>query len=352
MLIELEKIYADFESSVNRVASFIENYTEIRALDFQYMRRSKYYKAAQGRIEKIQAQFAETQSVKYNAVIISLYGCYELTIKQATKEVIRYMLINKIGEVDELNNENLAAVIKNIDRSGLDRKISLINGLYLLFKQNDVSGYNFDLSLNTFQNLKTGIVCSIAKVVGIHDLDQQLKSHPAVIEYVKDEKGFPNLEKAMQYIKSGVSIFEEIDALVDSRNKIAHEGYDSLMIADSIILNNLIPKLKLYVSTYLWILQLHILKFYEEKEGYFSNFDLIKPVINKNVICFNTGDNSVNKNNLVLITTDKNKIFAKIVNLQINGSNVDAAPKNTCIGCQLDICVKDSYKFKLFLGEK
>ena len=97
---------------------------------------------------------------------------------------------------------------------------------------------------------------------------------------------------------------------------------------------------------------MHILKFYEEKEGYFSNFDLIKPVINKNVICFNTGDNSVNKNNLVLITTDKNKIFAKIVNLQINGSNVDAAPKNTCIGCQLDICVKDSYKFKLFLGEK
>lgn len=353
MLTELEKIYADFESAIDRVTIFINTYAEIKALDIQNLRRSKYYKTAEIKINKLKTQIIETQSVKYNAIIVSLYGRYELAIKQLTKEVIRYMVKNNVGEADKLKNENLSSVLKTIERKPIEEKKGLIEGLYLLFNQDDISGYNFDLSLNNYQNLKTSVVYDIAKIIGITNLEQHLKLHPFVVNFIKNEQDLPNTETALRYINSRVAIFSEIDDLVDSRNKIAHEGFEPHMIADSIILNNLIPKLKLFVKTYLRFLQLLILEFYETtRADYFIDLSLVRSVINKNVICFNTGTNHIKRNDIILITTDTDKFFAKIVSIQINGTNVDTAPQNVNVGCQLDINVKDSYQFRLFLGER
>ena len=151
MLVELENIHNEFDFSIGRVKKYIDTYVSINGINIDFMRNSKFYKKVKNQLDELKIRFAETKIEKYNAIIISLYGCFELVIKKATKAMIRHMLNKSIGEIEELKKENLSSVVKALERS--DSKASLIKGLYLLYCQNDISGYNYELSLNSFQIL-------------------------------------------------------------------------------------------------------------------------------------------------------------------------------------------------------
>ncbi len=350
MLVELEKIYLDFEQSIKRVEEYINAYMDINSIEINFMKNSKFYKKVQSQIEEIQRNFSETKIVKYNAIIISLYGCFELVIKKSTKAMIRYMLTNNIGAVDELKRENLASVIRAIERSDVTTKGQLIAGLDLLYNKNDMSGYNYKLSLNSYQNLKVNVVYELAKTIGINDLQQQIKANPILIDYIQQEQGLSNKETVLQYINSGVALFSEIDDLVEHRNRIAHEGYEPSMMSDSVIKQSLIPKLKLFASIYIRILQLELLKLCNTQSGYFYEINLLRDVINKHIICFNTGVHNIDKKSVLLIINGNKYSLAKIKNIQIDNINVEKADENKNVGCELDVNVKNSYKFYLFLG--
>lgn len=350
MLVELKKIHNEFESSIDRVKKYIDTYASINGINIDFMRGSKFYKEAKSQLEDLQREFLETKIEKYNAIIISLYGCFELVIKKAIKAMIRHMLNKNIGEVEGLKRENLSSVIRALERSDSDVQASLIQGLYLLYYQKNMSGYNYDLSLNSYQNLKVNVIYNIAKIIGIKDLEQQIKCNPSVIDYVQAEQGLSDKNKAIEYIKSGVELFGEINSLVDSRNKIAHEGYEPNMLSDDIIKKNLIPKLNLFVATFIRILQLKYLELYKDQGNFYCELTLLNPVYNNHIICFNTGSNRIDKQSLILIDTGKKHTFAKISNIRIGKNDVVEASENCQVGCQLDINVKDSYKFYLFLG--
>ncbi len=352
MLVELEKIKNEFISSIEKIKKYIDAFQEVNDIDVSFMKHSKFYREVKDQTDKIKSNFLELKTVRYNAIIVSLYGSFELTIKKATKALIHHIILHNIGDVKKIKKENLSSVMRALERASNEEIGTLIEGLDLLFNKDDMKGYNYELSLNSFQNLKVDVVHRVAQLVGINNMLQQVKALPIVIRHIQEEKNLSDYAAAQEYINRNEIIFNEINDLVDSRNKIAHEGYEPNMWSDDIVKNTIIPKLTLFVSSYIYILQLEVLKLYYESGQHFSKIELLAPVARKNVICFNTKNFTIDKKSILLIFNSESKaLWAKIVNIRENEIDVESSGENQNISCELNVNVKDSYRFYLFLDD-
>ena len=271
-----------------------------------------------------------------------------MIIKKATKIYIRFLLDNNIASFSEkLKKDNLNSVVRMIERADNDKKCEYIKSLDLLYNQNDMSGYNYDLALVSYQNFKASVVYNMSNQIFGVNFQQILKQHPQFVEYIMQEQKFPDIPATEKYINSKANLFVEIDDLVESRNRIAHEGYEANMWSNDYIKTSIIPKLILFVSLYLQTLQAEILKQYK-LQGKLNQISLIHSVIKHNVICFNTNELKITKNSYILIEKNSNSYVGKILNMEHNNTSIEETDENQDIGCEISLKVKDSDLFFIY----
>ncbi len=348
MLNELENLKKELLSSIKKVEHYIEAIDNVKEFNVDYMKHSKHFRRTKDLVKRHQDLFSETRTVQYNAIIISLYGCYELIIKKATKIYIRFLLDNNIVSVSEkLKKDNLNSVVRMIERADNDKKCEYIKSLDLLYNQNDMSGYNYDLALVSYQNFKVSVVYNMSNQIFGINFQQILKQHPKFVEYIMQEQKFPDIPATEKFINSKANLFTEIDNLVESRNRIAHEGYEANMWSNDYIKTSIIPKLTLFVSLYLQMLQVEMLKHYK-LQNKLNQIFLIHPVIKHNIICFNTNQLKITKDSYILIEKNNNSYVGKILNIEYNNTRIEKADENQNIGCEINLKVKDSDVFFIY----
>ena len=348
MINELDIIEKEFSNSLENIISFIDLITEMKEIDIQYMKSSKFYRDLCVILSGISNKLANTKIVQYNAIIISLYGAYELAIKKSSNIFIKFAIMNNFHLSNSLLKSYLLAVTKTFERNTDDENGILIGELNDFINMNDSSKFRMDLSLSVMQNLKTNIVQQIASVLDIKDALICIKHSREFELYIKFREALPSVESAKEYIDRLNNPFLYINDVVESRNRIAHMGYEENMLDNDMIRNLVIKEFNVFVSQYISLLKTQWCKLCLDNNINMHRLEILK-VYNNEIICFNTGDFSVNKASTIFIQdTNNNQMIGKILSIQYNNQDIDVSEKNQNIGCKLNTTCKDTYSYYLY----
>ena len=190
-------------------------------------------------IDSINSSVISRSTVSYNAVIISLYGCYENYVNSLIGELIHQISdsssdYNEIPTDMIIRNLNLSSDFlnapqryKNFDLQNED----VINNIY--------SGrITNKLLLKHGGNLSITVLSDYMKNLGIKNVAQSIKNSDDYHKYYS-EKNMISVENAKTYLNEldNNTVFTSLDDIISQRNAIAHswksdEKVDYLIIKD------------------------------------------------------------------------------------------------------------------------
>lgn len=296
--------------------------------------------------------------INYNAVIISLYGCYENFIDNI---LINYLeIITSLG----IKYENLdKAIIDNHERlvgdflSNTNRyKNYDLNTKEIISKLNSCLNKEENFKLNNrilishSGNLNIESINNVFRQVGIRDIWHRIKWTSNFITYYKEKENIVEDEVIKEIFKSNKNdniLFGIIGDLVERRNAVAHSWNEDDRIGNQEIKEKYIPFLKtISKSIYRIIL--------EEIYGYlYNNNKLVKiekiyKLYDNQILCINSGENNIEKNDFIYIINNSKKYLAQIVNMQIDHNNVDKCNEQEDVGLQLDIKITNVDEIYIF----
>lgn len=297
MINTLDKIEQDFIESLDNIVAFIDLIDLIKSKNFDYMKKSKFYKDTDSSFNTIKDFLNNTKIVQYNAIIISLYGAYELSIKKATNTFIKFSVNNEFPLTHKLTKNYLLSVSKTFEKNNAQKNKDIIKDLNSFLNENDMSKFQSELSLNNYQNLKIATVQEISKLIEINNLVNNIKHTLDFEEYIKERENLSSIEQAVNYIYLLKNAWYE-ECLKQGKN----------------------------------IEELEILK-----------------IFNNNIICFNTKNISVSKKNVILVKDGKNRCkFGQILSIQHDNEEIEISLNNQNIGCKLDVTCKDNFKYYIY----
>lgn len=337
MLNTLDEINCEFNKSMDKVVAFINFIDMIKKNSDLYIKENSNFMTV---IDKLH----ETTTVQYNAIIISIYGAYELAIKNSTNQFIKFCINNNLGLSENLVKNYLSSVSKNFERNTRDDNLELIEGLYRFFIQNDITKFRDDLSLNATQNLKISVVEKIANLINISNFTNNAKSNIEFKKYVMTNEGLTNLKEATKYINQLQKPFQFLDDIVDSRNRIAHRGFEANMFDNDTLKKSIIGFrifIKIYVDS---IKSLYGEILFKERKSNLHELHIIKICKNR-IICFNTKEFLIDKKTHLLIKTKEDFVIANICCIESNNNQINRSSKNQNIGCELDAVCKKNYDY-------
>lgn len=345
----LDKIEKDFSNSLENIVSFMDCVDIIKSLDCESMKKSKYYNNIKNSFVKLQSKLLDSQIVQYNAIIISLYGAYELAIKNSTNSFIKYCINYNLNLSDNYIKNYLSSVAKSFERNSKKENFNLIKDLNNFLINGDITKFRTDLSLNSKQNLKSSVVQEIANLIGKNSFLNETKYSLAFENYIKNRENFSTLEQTRTYINALKQPYKYIDDIVDSRNRIAHRGYEEEPMLDSNILRQIVfPEFRLFVSSYIKFLKIQWCIQCCTTNTNVLELKVIN-IFNNNIICFNTKENIVTRDGIIIIKKAKDKWeFSTILNIQYNNQDIEISEVNQNIGCKLEAHCKPNYKYYLY----
>ena len=294
--------------------------------------------------------------VMYNAVIISIYGCYEAYVDKLASmlldfwvenasnyeqitETIRNKHIQKSGEF--LSNpqryQNMGIteqiVIKNLDMCLLNKKLFVLNK---------------ELILSHSGNLNSTQLMQFLAELGLKECRTRIINSFQYIEYIS-KKYELSTEEAKKIIHNRNNddnfLFKELTQLVEQRNRVAHGWNVDERLSKEYLLDNLIPFMKmlgcviseLFIDEFVGILY---------KTGVLKEFDDAINVINNRILCINIKDANLKRNGYIFANNKKRYVMLNILEIQSNNQTVEeimGGDKN--IGILVDSDIKKNWKF-------
>lgn len=298
--------------------------------------------------------------IQYNAVIISIYGCFEqyidnifecycsnlcevTTMLKELPTTLRDKQIKKLG--DFLTNPQR---YKNYELTPEDA----IRNAYISYENpKDGLQKNKNLLLTHGGNLGINQISDLARDFGVNNLIPRIVSHFIFKNYFV-EKGIHSEETYGRTISGDPkSLFEELDSLVSERNNVAH-GWVETRYNFAIIKEKWLNYLRCLAHVLQEILWCSFAEFvYKSKKLYC----LGKPikVYDKHIVCINNGEAVLHKGDYVVAVKDEMVKVILIETIQIEGELVectDSINKNVGLGLtkRLDLNVDDNYFIYLF----
>ena len=167
-------------------------------------------------------------------------------------------------------------------------------------------------------------------------------------DYIKERQGFLTIEEAKQYIDTVKNPFQYIDETVESRNRIAHKGYEETILDNGTIKKFIIKEFKIFVFSYIDLLKIQWCKLCLENNININELRIIN-IFNNSIICFNTKDYIIDKNTAVIVKDSQgNYNLGKILSIQNEHQDISVSTRNQDIGCNLDITCKANYKYYIY----
>lgn len=295
----------------------------------------------------------QNSTVQYNALIISIYGCFEEFVNNIAEIYIKNICsftdemkflpinitqkyLNRLSEY--LSNPN------RFRRFGLDRDKVLENFYDLFNPSTQISfGKNICFLLNHSGNLTNKQVIEFSKEIGIKINFNSFIDNSYFKKYLKDK---------FQYDDSQINVFRrkkieentiflQLDTLVNERNKVAHGWTIYERISYSVIKDDIISFLKVYGQTLLEIYIEDLINYLFRNKLQFTNkLQFIKlgniiDIFNNNILCVNNGENLFKVGDFIIaVSRDETvKNVFRIKSLQINKKNInEITEKNVDVG--------------------
>ena len=294
--------------------------------------------------------------VIYNAIIISIYGCYEAYIDKLASalldfwvenasnyeqitESIRNKHIQKSGEF--LSNpqryQNMGIteqrVIKNLDMCLLNENMYMLNK---------------ELILSHSGNLNSMQLMQFLAELGLKSCRTKIINSFQYIEYISKKYELSN-DDAKKVIHNrnndDIFLFKELTQLVEQRNRVAHGWSVDERLSKAYLIDNIIPFMKMLGCV---ISELFIDEFVEilHKAGLLKEFDDAINVINNRVLCINIKDANLKCNGYIFAKNKKGYVMLNILEIQCNNRTVEEIiGGNKDIGILVDSDIKKNWKY-------
>lgn len=344
----LQKCLLDFEEQLKNIKEFsnmivlLENLVP-KVLDAN--KTSLLYKSIKDDIYSLQKQIYASKSLCYNATIVSLYGAYERAIKSALEIYADYMKEKCPGEKEK---EKLIGINYDISTDALKRPqdyrledsdiIRVLENLINVKTNQSIEHINADLLFKKQANLKMKVLNQMFAYVSLNETIDKAKKSYQYLSVVKEQKGLKSVAEAQKFVDTDISL---IDELVDRRNTVSHEGRESNMVSQEMIISDYASRIGAFVSAIILdMISKVMLKMSEENLlclldfTYFSN----------ELIGVKTKECIIDKQSLVLILGDGVRC-SPILSIKHKDDFIESSEGYDEIGIKLIRNCKENYKY-------
>ena len=298
--------------------------------------------------------------VQYNAVIISLYGCFEAFIDNIFREYIQViflsvehysMLPDRIKDKHIIKTGEFLANSQRFQKYELTSEEAIEN-LFNCMNNSKEAKLSEELILSHGGNLKISQILELMKDFGItNPLDRILFSS----EYIDFFSNKHDIDKESAKIlvrekkKLDIEIlFSELNQLVSERNNVAHGWIVDDRVAYSVIKNDVIDFLRFFG----YIIEKIIFEeFYSflNKLGKLNKFDQVIDVYNNKVLCVNNLQAKLKRGEYIFVENGSMFQSLKILDLQIDNKSYEIIEEqNVNVGIEVDSSIKKYWRFYYF----
>lgn len=293
--------------------------------------------------------------VHYNAVIISIYGCFENYINEIAKFLVDFYYDN-ISNFKDLpkkmqNNyyKQLGDCLSNPQRfSNIDKSSECV----LLTAYNNVfniknESLQMEFLINHGGNLTIDKVTELFNNLDIKELRARIIKNYLFIKYFSETQEL-TYSQSIEYLKRGNLAFKELTNLVEARNKVAHGWYVDSRISFDIIKNKIMPYLVCLTNVILEEILTSVYTYLFDN-GKMIEYEKPIAVYDKTILCINSKQAKIKVDDYMFYkTTDNCYKVAKILSIEKEQVKINAlgdGDVNSDIGICLDRPIKDSYVF-------
>ncbi|MHC1722935.1 MAG: MAE_28990/MAE_18760 family HEPN-like nuclease [Aminipila sp.] len=295
--------------------------------------------------------------IQYNAVVISIYGCFEQYIDnifsnyctRACESVDKY---EKLPEkLQEKHIKKLGDFLSNPQRY---RNYELtvtqaIENAFVAFNNPKVGiENNQKLVLSHGANLKIDQISELANDLGVNSIEKNIANHYLFKSYHICQGDYNEETYTRLMSQDTKRLFETLDKLVEERNNVAH-GW----VENRIKLTEIKDKIIGYMKCLAEVISDILLKSAAKLEYEHDKLHCIgKPIqiIDHHIICINNGNVKIHKGDYLVAVKDKNIKVLLIESLERNREKVENITEtnvNIGIGFQKreDLNVDKEYNF-------
>lgn len=270
-------------------------------------------------IDSIRSSEISRSTVSYNAVIISLYGCYENYVNSLVKELVSQISDNSSDYTEiptdmKISNIHLSSDYLNSKQRYKNFNLTnedVINNIYSGKMTNK-------LLLKHSGNLSINVLSEYLKNLGIKNVAQSIKNSDEFYQYYSDIKMI-SIEEAKSYLKKidTDTAFNLLGDIILQRNAIAHSWKSDDKVDYPIIKDEWIKFIQVFGKCLYNIVVL----FYSE--WLVKHNKLLCPIkfqiFSSSLVGFYDVIPHCNRNNEAIIIKSNNKIcVGKILNVKIH----------------------------------
>ena len=344
----LQKCLLDFEEQLKNIREFSNMSTLLENLVPKVLNAKKsslLYKSIKDDINTLKHQIYASKTLYYNATIVSLYGAYERAIKTALEIYADYL---KLNCSEEKEKEKLIGVNYDVSTDALKRPqdyrledsdiIRVLENLTKVKTSQSAEHINADLLFKKQANLKLKVLNQMFANVSLNETIDKAKKSYQYLSVVKEQKGLKNVDEAQKYVETDICL---IDELVDRRNTVSHEGRESNMISQELIINDYASRIEAFVSAVILdMISKVMLKMLEEKLLYLLDFTWFS----KELIGAKTKECVIDKQSLVLILGDGVRC-SPILSMKHKNDFIESSEGYDEVGIKLIRNCKPTYKY-------
>ena len=294
-------------------------------------------------------------TVQYNAIIISIYGCFENYIDNIITEYLNeiFLITGKYDSLHENTKKkhlfNSAEFINNSQRyKNYDiKEDEVITNMYNCLKNNDAAKLSMPLLTHHSGNLGIEQIINLFNETGIENSAQLIKGNSIFIQNIMKTKEFDREDDTIEFLKKCKdSGFESLKSLISQRNSVSHSWIIENRLSLSILKEEIIPFIKILCEcTYeILLCSYYNFKFVNNK---LENFDKAIRIINNNILCINSKFSRLKVGDY-LFYLDKNlhPHISQIEEIQCENKSIyQVLTDNTDIGIKLKNNVKREFVF-------
>lgn len=298
-----------------------------------------------------------TTPVTYNAVIISLYGCYESYIDKISGTLLDF-LVSKIKHYDALpesiKNKHIKKSGEFLSNPQRFRNFeiteqTIIKNLHMCLEKQEDFLLNKELLLTHNGNLGINQLMELLNDLGLQNCKGHILSNEKYIKYVS-EKYELSINNAKIYIhrknqESEDSLFKELVQLIEQRNKVAHGWCVDTRLSYNVLTEEIIPFMKMLGHVIGDIFEeefINILK----RTNSLKQFGSAIQVYNNRVLCINCKDAKLKRGDFIYGYNQNKYVALNILELQHNNQNIEEiCEENIDIGILVDSDIKENWIF-------
>lgn len=294
--------------------------------------------------------------VIYNAVIISIYGCYEAYIDKLASALLDFWVENtsNYDQISEsIRNKHIQKSGDFLSNSQRYQNIGIteqrvIKNLDMCLMNEPVYMLNKELILSHSGNLNSTQLMQFLAELGLKTCRTRIINSFQYIEYISEKYELCN-DDAKKIIHSrnndDIFLFKELTQLVEQRNRVAHGWSVDERLSKAYLIDNIIPFMKMLGCV---ISELFINEFVEilYKTGLLKEFDDAIDVFNKRILCINIKDANLKRSDYIFANNEKEYVVLKIIEIQCNNQTVEEIMGgDKDIGLLVDSDIKKNWKF-------